>query len=41
MQMPHLQAIISMTGYFIIRFAVDTFEHLLEDKNYYQLIRNE
>ena len=33
MQMLHLQAIISMNGYFLIRLAVETLEQLLEDKN--------
>ena len=35
MQMLHFQAIISMNGYFLIRLAVETFEQLLEDKNYH------
>ena len=35
MQMLHLQAIISMNGYFLIRLAVETIEQLLEDKNYH------
>ena len=36
-QMTHLQAIISLTGCFIIRLAVETFAELLEDKSYHQL----